>query len=96
MKKITFLLLMVFMMSISFGNNYTTVDKIKILKQFQEFQKLVEKKNKSKILNYITFPAEMNYKKITKKDFLEHYDNADGYYNLKYLDKISNGVFLFH
>ena len=67
MKKITFLLLMVFMMSISFGNNYTTADKIKILKQFQEFQKSVEKENKSKILNYIAFPAEMNFKKITKK-----------------------------
>ena len=69
MKKITFLLLMVFMMSISFGNNYTTADKIKILKQFQEFQKSVEKENKSKILNYIAFPAEMNFKKI----FLERF-----------------------
>ena len=89
MKKITFLLLIVFMMSISYGNNYTTAEKVKILKQFQEFQKSVEKENKSKILNYIAFPAEMNFKKITKKDFLEHYDNADGYYNLKYLDKIN-------
>ena len=89
MKKITFLLLIVFMMSISYGNNYTTAEKVKILKQFQEFQKSVERENKTKILNYISFPSEMNFKKINKENFLKHYDNADEYYNLKYLDKIN-------
>ena len=88
MKKITFLLLMIFMMSISYGNNYTTAEKIKILKQFQQFQKSVEKNDKSKILSYISFPAEMNFKKINRENFLKHYNNADRYYNLKYLDKI--------
>ena len=88
MKKITFLLLMIFMMSISYGNNYTTAEKIKILKQFQQFQKSVEKNDKSKILSYISFPAEMNFKKINRENFSKHYNNADRYYNLKYLDKI--------
>ena len=89
MKKITFLLLIVFMMSISYGNNYTTTEKVKMLKQFQEFQKSVKRKNKTKVLSYISFPSEMNFKKINKEKFLKHYDNADEYYNLKYLDKIN-------
>ena len=40
MKKITFLLLIVFMMSISYGNNYTTAEKVKIFKTISRISKI--------------------------------------------------------
>ena len=82
MKKLLFLLLLVFSMGI-YSKSFTETDKKEILKQFSEFQNALKKKNANALSGYVAYPLkDGNTKSVIWKnssDFIKDFKDPENY-----------------
>ena len=82
MKKILFLLLIVFSISI-YSKTFTEADKKEVLKQFSELQNALKKKNSNALSTYVSYPLkDGNTKNIIWKnssDFIKDFKDPENY-----------------
>ena len=82
MKKILFLLLLVFSIGI-YSKSFTDTDKKEVLKQFSEFQNALKKKNVNTLSGYTAYPLkDGNTKSVIWKnssDFIKDFKDPENY-----------------